>query len=87
MVDFSPEEPKKGHKKRFYVGKVTKILKGQVYEGTFLRSTFHGDGSTFSHPITEDLSEFSYVQVLGSLSEPENLRRGVLKFAVKPNLC
>lgn len=90
VVDFSEDVIRKDSSKKkgemkLYLGKVTDTLPYEEYTGSFLRPKSGSGGSLFVKPIIEDISDFYYHQVIGRTVNPEELRRGVLKFDADSN--
>jgi len=86
VVDFSAKSDAcLARKRNIYLGKVTALISDQEYEGVFVRPTFRSEGSTFSFPALEDRSIFNFGQVIGQTDDPEELRRGILKFKLNSN--
>jgi len=81
LVNFSVDGETK-RKRNLYLGKVFEVVNLTEFEALFVRPTFRSSGSTFSFPQLEDRSAFNVSQVIGAVEEPEEMRRGILKFKV-----
>ncbi len=79
-------ESKSNTRPRAFIGKLVTVnsSKSGMFEATFLRNAPSKEFSGFIYrfPNVEDISSFSFSQIIGKLRLPENYKRGLLKFDV-----
>lgn len=76
--------------KHTFIGKLVNIsIADGLFEASFLRSSICKEfpGFIYRHPDVEDLSNFTFNQIVGKIRPPEKYKRGLLKFDLNVENC